>query len=268
MSHRMDGKSVIVTGAANGIGLAIAKRFVRAGALVVMADRDEEKLALETETLAGEGHDGRAQAVAGDVSEKLTMANVIAATMDANDRLDVLVNAARIVVAADPLAGGGDRFEEVFAQNVTATYRLSQLAARRMIGEGRERVEGAIVNVSSIYAQRSPGRLLGYSVACAALEQLTRGLASALAPTGIRVNAIAVGSVPGRSISEAFPGVDDLPRALAQATPLGRIAEPSEAAEAALFLASPAAGFVTGEVLVVDGGRLLVDPFDPEVEDE
>ena len=266
MPYRMDGKSVIVTGAANGIGLAIAKRLVRAGAFVVMADHDEDKLALEVETLAGEGFDGRAQGVAGDVSQKLTMANLLAATMEASDRLDVLVNAARLVVAADPLGAEDDRFEESFAQNVGATLRLSQLAARRMIGAGRERAEGAIVNVSTPFAQRAPARLLAYSVACAALEQLTRGLAAALAPKGVRVNAISVG-VPGRSIAAAFPGTGELGRSLARATPLGRAGEPSEAAEAALFLASPAASFVTGEILTVDGGRLLVDPFDPEAEE-
>jgi 7-alpha-hydroxysteroid dehydrogenase len=139
MSHRMDGKSVIVTGAANGIGLAIAKRFVRAGASVVMADKDEEKLLLECETIAGEGYDGHAEAVVGNTAEKLTMANLMAATMASHDRLDVLVNAARIIASADPTGAEDDRFEEVFAQNVTATLRLSQLAARRMVGESAER---------------------------------------------------------------------------------------------------------------------------------
>jgi 7-alpha-hydroxysteroid dehydrogenase len=263
MTHRMDGKSAIVTGAANGIGLAIARRLVRAGAHVVMADHDEEKLALEVETLSAEDWDGRAQGVAGDITQKLAMANVLAATLDATDRLDVLVNAARIVPIGDPLDPAGGDIEGVFAVNVAAVLRMSQLAARRMRGDGLARVDGAIVNVSSAYARRAPARLLGYSVVCAGLEQLTRGLAAALAPHGIRVNAIAVGGVPGRSLAEAFPGVDDLPHALADTTPLGRIGDPAEAAEAALYLASPAASFVTGEILTVDGGRGLVDPFDP-----
>lgn len=261
MGYRFDGKSVIVTGAANGTGLAIARRFVRAGAAVVMADRDEKKLESEVDALTGEGHDGRAQAFFGDISEKLAMTNLMAQTFETQERLDVLVNAARILVATDSFEGEDDRFDEILAQNVTATFRLSRLAARRMIGDEDGRTDGAIINVSSVYARRSPPALLAYSVACAALDQLTRGLAVALAPRGIRVNAVAVGSIPGRSVAEALSGIEDLPRAFARATPFGRAGQPAEAAEAALFLAAPAASFITGEILTVDGGRALLDPL-------
>ena len=153
----------------------------------------------------------------------------------------------------------------MLAQNVIANLRLSQIVARRMIelarAEAPEPADRAIVNVSSVHALRAPPRLLAFSVSCAALEQLTRGLALALAPHRIRVNAIAVGGVPGRALGQAMPDIEDLPEALAEVIPLGRLGEPREAAEAALFLASPAASYVTGQVLAVDGGRLLLDPL-------
>jgi 7-alpha-hydroxysteroid dehydrogenase len=120
----------------------------------------------------------------------------------------------------------------------------------------------AIVNLSSVFARRALPELFAYSVSCAALEQLTRSLALALANHRIRVNAIAVGGTTSRALSKALPEIEDLADALAEVTPLGRLGDTSEAAEAALFLASPAAGFVTGQILGVDGGRPLLDPLE------
>jgi 7-alpha-hydroxysteroid dehydrogenase len=264
MANDLKGKSAIVTGAARGIGLAVARRLARAGASVTMADHDEPRLAREVATLAAEGWDGRAQAFVGDLREKLTMTNLMAATMEAYEGIDVLVNASRLLVASDPLSAEADALEATLAQNVVANLRLSQIVARRMIelaGNEDPPADRAILNLSSIQAHRAPPALLAYSVGCAALEQLTRTLALALAPHHIRVNAVAVGGVPGRALARALPALEDLSDALAEVIPLGRPGTAQEAAEAALFLASPAAGFVTGQVLTVDGGRLLLDPL-------
>jgi 7-alpha-hydroxysteroid dehydrogenase len=266
MASGLAGKSVIVTGAARGVGRAIAHAFVKAGAAVMMADIDEARLETEVETLTEAGLDGRATAFVCDLREKLAMANLMAATMDAHEGIDILVNAGRMLAASDPLDPEGDRLEETLAQNVTANLRLSQIVARRMIemanaGEGRPD-DRAILNVTSVFAQRARPDLLAYSVASAALDQLTRALALALAPSGIRVNALAVGGLPGRALTEALPGIEDLPEALGTSVPLGRAGDPRDYAAAALFLASPAARFITGQVLAVDGGRLLVDPLD------
>jgi 7-alpha-hydroxysteroid dehydrogenase len=259
------GRSVIVTGAARGIGLAISRRFVRAGASVMMADIDEPRLEREVEALTAEAYDGRVQAFVGDLREKLSMTNLLAATMDAHDGVDVLVNASRVLVASDPLSPDRDGLEATLDHNVLATLRLTQIVARRMIELGADEEPGpqdrAIVNISSVQALRTSPALLAYSVACAAVEQLTRTLALGLASHRIRVNALAVGGVPGRSLAAALPGVEDLQEAIAEVTPLGRVGDPADFAGAALFLASPAAGFVTGQVLSVDGGRTLVDPL-------
>ena len=186
MAAGLEGKSVIVTGAADGVGLAIARRFVAVGARVTMADRDEDQLAAEVASLSGAR--GEVQFHAGDLREKLSIANLLAATIDAFDRVDILVNASRQVLPTDTLSTDDKSVDDLLQQNVLAGLRLSQAVARRMIKQAEAETDedargsiGSIVNMSSIAAQRSHPDLLAYSISCAALDQATRSLAVAWA---------------------------------------------------------------------------------------
>jgi 7-alpha-hydroxysteroid dehydrogenase len=261
MSNSIAGKTAIVTGSANGIGLAIARHFLDKGANVMFADMDEERL--EDEVGVEARAEGAVRLFAGDLREKLTIANLLSATIDAFDRVDILVNASRQMALSDPLRVGEDAVEHLLEQNLITSLRLSQMTAKRMIGiaekSGATGPVGAIVNLSSIAATRTQPELMGYSIASAALDQLTRSMALVLAPKGIRVNAVAFGSVMSASLQGTLSEFPDYREAIEAGTPMGRIAAPSELAEAVQFLASDASAFMTGQIITVDGGRSLLD---------
>ena len=263
MSFSVTGKTAIVTGAANGLGLAIARHLVDKGANVMFADIDETRLENE---VGGEARaEGQIRMFAGDLTEKLTIANLLSATVDAFDRVDILVNASRKMLVSEVLNPDADGVEDLWQQNVLTALRMTQMTARRMIQHGaRAEVEagtilGTIINISSIVAQHTRAELLGYSIASAAVDQMTRSMAVALAPKGIRVNAVAFGSVMSASLQTALRDNPDFRAHIEDGTPLNRIAAPAEVAEAVQFLASDAAGFITGQVITVDGGRSLID---------
>jgi 7-alpha-hydroxysteroid dehydrogenase len=261
MSLSITGKTAIVTGAANGIGLAIARHFVSMGANVMFADMDEDRL--EAEVGADARTEGQVRMFAGDLRQKLTINNLLSATMDAFDRVDILVNASRQVLLADPLDPDADAVEALLEQNLLTGLRLSQMTARRMVKSaekmGQGGMIGAIVNLSSIAAQRVQPNLMGYSISCAAVDAMTRSMAVALAPKGIRVNAVAFGSVMSASLQDLLGGTPDYQQIITDGTPLNRIASANELAETVQFLASDASAFITGQVITVDGGRSLLD---------
>lgn len=259
MSFAISGKTAIVTGGANGIGLAIGRHFLDKGANVIFADMDEGNLIKEL----GPNEEGNAHRYfAGDLREKLTLANLLSATLDAFDTVDILVNASRQIIAADPL-NSDDAMEVMLQQNLLTSLKLSQMVAKRMIKQAdgdSEGTAGTIVNISCIASRRSSPELLAYSVSSAALDQMTRSLAVALAPNRIRVNGLAFGSVMSNSLKETLREHGEFRDEIEARTPLGRIAAPTELAEAAQFLASDASGFMTGQIMTVDGGRTLMDP--------
>ncbi len=262
MSFSISGKTAIVTGAANGVGLSIGRQFVRAGANVVFADMDEERLVEEMGDADKEERNVRI--FAGDLRKKLTIANLLSATIDAFERVDILVNASRQVKTTDPLSADDTSVEDLLDQNLITALRMTQAVSRKMIKQALDAEPdtpaGSIVNLSSIAARRTHPDLLAYSVSCAALDQMTRSMAVALAPKRIRVNAVAFGSVMSASLKDSMKDDDDLREAILNKTPMHRIASPSEVSDAVQYLASDAAGFVTGQVITVDGGRTLIDP--------
>ncbi|MEO0693823.1 MAG: SDR family oxidoreductase, partial [Pseudomonadota bacterium] len=221
MSFSINGKTAIVTGAANGIGLAIARHFADRGANVMCADMDEKRLA---EELGDVADDANIRYFAGDLRQRLTIANLISATIDAFDEIDILVNASRQVMETDALNPEDNSVDDLFQQNVMTALRLTQQVARRMIkqNEGREgdAGRGSIINLSSIAAHQTRPELLGYSIASAGLEQMTRSMALALAPSGIRVNAVAFGSVMSASLKSSIGSNPDWRDEIEQHTPL------------------------------------------------
>ncbi|GAA6209466.1 SDR family oxidoreductase [Cognatishimia sp. WU-CL00825] len=261
MSFSISGKTAIVTGAANGIGLAIALEFADQGANVMMVDMDDKQLRKEAGNFP---EDGNVRVFSGDLRERLTIANLLSATIDAFDRVDILVNASRQMLRTDPLDIKDDSISTMLDQNLLTPMRLSQAVAKRMIKQadedGDEGSAGAIVNMSSISACRTNPELMGYSMATAALDQMTRGLATALAPHRIRVNAVAFGSVMSASLKNTLKEFPSYREDIESHTPLGRIAPPRELADTVRYLSSDASGFMTGQVVTVDGGRTLIDP--------
>ncbi len=264
MSLSITGKTAIVTGAANGVGLAIARHFADKGAKVMFADMDDERLAKE---VGEQDEESNIRFFSGDLREKLTIANLLSATIDAFDQVDILVNASRQVLRSDPLNPDDDAVEMALQQNLMTSLRLSQVVATRMVKQAQDSESagsggsvGSIINLSSILATRAHPELMALSISNAALEQMTRSLAVALAGKHIRVNAVAMGSVMSASLQEKLKENPDFRDVIEKGTPLGRIASPTELAETVQFLASDGSGFMTGQVLTVDGGRTLLDP--------
>lgn len=260
MSFSLSGKTAIVTGGAYGIGLAIGRHFASKGANVMFADIDEDQLRDQL----GENEDGKeTRYFAGDLREKLTLANLLSATIDAFDQVDILVNGSRQMMPSDPLNPDDDGVEQLIQQNLMTALRTSQLVAKRMIKQSSDTDDGpagTIVNLSSIAAQRTHPDLMAFSIAAAGVDQMTRSLALALAPHRIRVNALSFGSVMSASLQNTLRENGDMRPEIEEHTPLGRIASATELADAAQYLACDASCFMTGQIMTVDGGRTLLDP--------
>ncbi|MCY0092803.1 SDR family NAD(P)-dependent oxidoreductase [Hoeflea ulvae] len=250
---RLDGRTAIVTGGANGIGLAIVRRLVTDGARVMIADIDEAAGAAAVEAISG---DGEVRFTAADVSERLDVHNLVARTIDAFGSINALVNNAGIVHAADFLDLTEADFDRVMNVNLKSAFLCGQAVARHMverIGEGDE--PGSIVNMSSINDTLAIANQVPYSVSKGGVSQLTGVMALSLAQHGIRVNAVGPGSIMTDMLASVADNPELRTRVLSR-TPLGRIGDPSEIAAVTAFLLSSEASYVTGQTIYADGGRM------------
>ncbi|MBC2664904.1 glucose 1-dehydrogenase [Novosphingobium flavum] len=242
------GKAAIVTGSTRGIGLAIAKGLIEAGARVTISSED----AADTARVAAElGMPG----IPADVSDPAALGRLVDGTMDAFGRLDVLVCNAGITGSASPFAEiDMADYDRVMAINLRSQVVLANLAIPRIASGGG----GAVVLISSLSGLRGNARINAYALSKAAAAQLARNLAVEWGPCGVRVNAISPGFIATELSAPLLADEAFMARRMAM-TPLRRPGTPEEIAGAAVFLASPAGAFVTGHNLVVDGGTLITD---------
>lgn len=246
---RLRDKIAAVTGAARGIGLAIANRFANEGAKVVLADINDEGGRAAVDAIAAAG--GEARFVHCDVGNRADAEGLIQATVEAFGGLDVCVNNAGIIVAGDFLELAEEDFDQVLRVNLKGAFLVGQAAARQMANQGRG---GSIINMSSVNGVMAIPTQTPYNVSKGGIDQLTRVMALALVDKGIRVNAIGPGTIL-TEMAETILKDDAARRMIMSRTPMGRLGDVNEVASLALFLASEDASFITGEIIYCDGGR-------------
>jgi len=246
---RLDGKVALVTGGNRGIGLAIAKTFVEAGAHCMLSSRSDTA---EMQDLIS-AHADRVAWVQADVTAKDAPTKIVAATMERFGALDVLVNNAGVADNGNFHEFSDSQLANIMETNFTAPFRIAREAIKPMLAKGA----GSILNIGSIsgYVANKPQLQVAYNASKAAVHQMTKTMAFEYADRGVRVNALA----PGYVISDMTKGGIANPewnRIWTENTPMGRFGTPQEMANCALFLCSSAASYVTGSVLVADGGYL------------
>ena len=246
----LSGKSAIVTGSSRGIGKAIAERLAEHGARVVISSRKAAPCEEVAQAINARFGEGRALAVPANIASKEDLRRLVDETEAAFGPVDILVCNAASNPYAGPMGGISDeQFEKILQNNVISNHWLIQMVAPGMV----ERKSGSIVIVSSIGGLRGNSLIGAYNVSKAADMQLARNLAVEFGASGVRVNCIAPGLIQ-TDFAKALWQNPDILKATTDPMPMKRIGQPDEIAGAAVYLASPASSYMTGQTLVVDGG--------------
>jgi glucose 1-dehydrogenase len=239
----------IITGASRGIGLAIAERFVADGATVVMTDVLDEQGQAEAKRIG-------ATYLHCDVSKAADVNSVVATTVKQHGAVDILVNNAGISIAGDFLEITEEQFDTVIGVNLKGSFLMLQNCAKEMVKQiAAGRKPGAVVNMSSVNDTLAIPAIAPYTMSKGGVRQLTKVAALALAPHGIRVNAIGPGSIMTDMLKSVATDKAAMHRIMSR-TPLGRIGEASEIASIASFLASDDSSYISGQVIYADGARM------------
>lgn len=244
----LSGKRALITGGGSGLGLAVARAFAEYGAEVIIAGRRADAL---SEAAASIG--GNVRTIVCDLAQLDVIPELVDGIESAYGPLDVLVNNAGIHLKKDALDVSDAEFETVLRTNLQAVFALSREAARRMT----ERKSGSIIMISSMAAKYGIPKVMAYTAAKSAVEGMTKAMAVEWSAQGVRVNCIAPGFIETEMSAKALNNDPDRKNRVLGRTPMRQLGKPKDVALAAVYLASPAAAFITGTSLAVDGGNSI-----------
>ena len=238
----------LITGGGSGIGFAIAAKFVTAGIRTIIVGRDQQKLSAAAERLGPLCHP-----VSADLNDLAAIPALVRTIIDSYGHIDILVNNAGINMKKDFIEVTDEDFDQVLHTNVKAVFTLSREVVKTMLPLGK----GNIINISSMASQYGIPKVIAYTASKSAIEGMTKAMAVELSPMGILVNCIAPGFIATDMSAKALNGDTERKQKVFSRTPLGRLGDPADIGDAALFLASDQAKYLTGVVLPVDGGNSI-----------